>query len=222
MEFRISMLPAAVAAAGFLFQGPVMAQTSAPNTKTLTASEKSEVLDTLLKALDTTYVFPETARKMAEDIRAREKRKEYERPADGPAFARKLTDDMRAVSRDKHLHVNYSEGILPPELPKPGERTEEGRARLMAYAAACNGEFRRVERLEGNIGYLRVDGFLPPEAAGDTATAAMNFLANTDALIVDLRHNTGGEPAMIALITSYLFGPEPVHLNDLYLSLIHI
>jgi len=44
----------------------------------------------------------------------------------------------------------------------------------------------------------------------------MNFLANTDALIIDLRRNGGGEPAMVALISSYLFGPEPVHLNDLY------
>ena len=37
-----------------------------------------------------------------------------------------------------------------------------------------------------------------------------------DALIIDLRGNGGGNPAMVALICSYLFGPEPVHLNDLY------
>ena len=45
----------------------------------------------------------------------------------------------------------------------------------------------------------------------------MNLLANTDAMIIDLRKNGGGDPAMVALICSYLFSEEPVHLNDLYM-----
>jgi hypothetical protein len=44
----------------------------------------------------------------------------------------------------------------------------------------------------------------------------MNFLSGTDALIVDLRRNSGGDPAMVRLISSYLFGPEKVHLNSIY------
>ncbi len=51
---------------------------------------------------------------------------------------------------------------------------------------------------------------------GDTAAAAMNFLANTDALIIDLRQYLGGYPGMTALISSYLFGEEPTHLNSIY------
>jgi C-terminal processing protease CtpA/Prc len=43
----------------------------------------------------------------------------------------------------------------------------------------------------------------------------MNFLANVDALIVDLRDNGGGDPKMVAWISSYLFGAR-THLNDLY------
>jgi C-terminal processing protease CtpA/Prc len=31
-----------------------------------------------------------------------------------------------------------------------------------------------------------------------------------------MRSNGGGNPQMVALVSSYLFGPEPVHLNDLY------
>jgi C-terminal processing protease CtpA/Prc len=58
--------------------------------------------------------------------------------------------------------------------------------------------------------------FQPAELAGDTAAAAMNFLTNTDALIIDIRANGGGAPSMVALVSSYLFGGEPVHLNDLY------
>ena len=46
--------------------------------------------------------------------------------------------------------------------------------------------------------------------------AAMNFLSNSDAIIIDLRRNGGGEPSMIQLISSYFF-EEPVHLNSFYI-----
>src|SRR4029079_14564144 len=59
-------------------------------------------------------------------------------------------------------------------------------------------------------------GFQPAQFGAETVVAAMNFVANTDALIVDLRRNGGGDPSMVSLISSYLFGSEPVHLNDLY------
>jgi C-terminal processing protease CtpA/Prc len=55
-----------------------------------------------------------------------------------------------------------------------------------------------------------------PKTGAETVAAAMNFLANTDALIFDLRQNGGGDPEMVALISSYLFGDKPVHLNSLY------
>jgi C-terminal processing protease CtpA/Prc len=45
--------------------------------------------------------------------------------------------------------------------------------------------------------------------------AAMNFLADSDALIVDLRDNRGGAPQMAALLSSYLFD-ERTHLDDIY------
>jgi C-terminal processing protease CtpA/Prc len=43
----------------------------------------------------------------------------------------------------------------------------------------------------------------------------MNFLSHVDAIIFDLRDNGGGDPKMIALISTYLFD-KPTHLNDLY------
>lgn len=75
--------------------------------------------------------------------------------------------------------------------------------------------FDKVEVLAGNVGYLKFNMFADPEVCGLTATAAMNFLANVDAIIIDLRENGGGDPRMIALISSYLFS-KPTHLNDLW------
>ena len=79
-----------------------------------------------------------------------------------------------------------------------------------------NHGFTKVERLPGNIGYIDFRGFMDPDLAADTVAAAMNFVNGTDALIIDMRNNGGGNPAMVAFVCSYLFGPEPVHLNDLY------
>ena len=82
--------------------------------------------------------------------------------------------------------------------------------------AQTNFGFERIERLAGNIGYLDLRGFLPPEFIGDTAAAAMTFLAGTEALIIDLRQNGGGSPDGVALMASYFFGPQPERLNDIY------
>jgi C-terminal processing protease CtpA/Prc len=75
--------------------------------------------------------------------------------------------------------------------------------------------FVKVEILPGNVGYLKFDMFADPDVCGPTAVAAMNFLAHVDAIIFDLRENGGGDPEMIALLSTYLFS-EPTHLNDLW------
>ena len=51
--------------------------------------------------------------------------------------------------------------------------------------------FQRVERLDGNVGYIELRGFSGSPDAGPTAVAAMNFVAGTDALMFDLRANGG-------------------------------
>ena len=78
-----------------------------------------------------------------------------------------------------------------------------------------NCTFVKLEILPENVGYVKFNGFPAPGVCGPTAAAAMNFLANADALIFDLRDNGGGDPRMVALIATYLFD-RPVHLSDIY------
>jgi hypothetical protein len=181
----------------------------------LTPALRTEVIEGALKRLNSAYVFPETAKKMAAAIRDRLAKKEYDGITSSRALASKLTADLQAVSNDKHLRVSFSAEPLPKFLrrePTPKEREE-----MRQFAAQRNFGFEKVERLSGNIGYLDLRGFMPANLAGDTAAAAMNFLANTDAMIIDLRNNGGGAPAMVALLCTYLFpDDDTVHLNDLY------
>ena len=182
---------------------------------TIDAATRTKVIDGVLKRLNDSYVFPETAKKMETSIRERVSNKEYDQITSAKAFATKLTEDLQAVSKDKHLRVRYSNNVIPERGPRR-EPTAEEREQEKRELTWMNHGFSKVERLPGNIGYLEFLNFLDADLGADTVAAAMNFLNGTDALIIDMRNNGGGSPAMVALVCSYLFGPEPVHLNDLY------
>jgi C-terminal processing protease CtpA/Prc len=193
---------------------PLFAQFGPEPDFTITAAERKQVLDNAVAKLNQYYVFPETAKKMGEALKARVAKGEYDQITNARALADKLTSDLREVSKDKHLYVRYSNA---PIAERPFNATLTGAAlqQQASFAAKVNYGFEKVERMQGNIGYIDIRGFVLPEVGGETASAAMNFVANTDALIVDLRFNGGGEPAMIAYLSSYLFD-TPTHLNDIY------
>jgi hypothetical protein len=179
---------------------------------TIDAAERDRVLDRLAQELKDAYVFPDVGAKMAADIAAR--RGEYEKVTSGPELARQLTEHLQAISKDKHLRVRASATPFP-KPPKDGP-TAADRGRDKEFARKVNGAVQKVERLPGNVGYLEIRNFMQPEGVAEPFSAAMDFLARTEALILDLRRNGGGSPKGVALVCSYFFGEEPVHLNSLY------
>ena len=183
---------------------------------TVDAAQRQVVIDGVMARLNEAYVFPDTARAMARAIRARQGRREYDGLTSARAFAESLTAHLQAVSQDRHLRVRYSAAPLPEPRPDHGPGPEED-AEARAFGRRVNYGIERAERLTGNVGYLEVRSFgFEPRWAEATVGAAMTLLANTDALIIDLRRNGGGSPAYVALVSSYLFGPDSVHLNSLY------
>ena len=182
---------------------------------TIDAATRTQVIDGIIKRLNDSYVFPEVAKKMEQSIHERAEKREYDQITSAKQFATTLTNDLQAVSKDRHIRVVYSNDPIPERGPRPQPTAEEieQRRRELIYR---NHGFAKVERLPGNIGYLEFLNFMDEELGADTVAAAMNFINGTDALIIDMRRNGGGNPAMVALVCSYLFGPEPVHLNDLY------
>jgi hypothetical protein len=170
------------------------------------------VIEGAIASLNEYYVFPDTAMKMEGAVRARQKRGEYDSVTDGDSFSNMLTEHFQEVSHDKHLRVSFSPFRLPDGPPGAAP---DAIAQYQKQMERMNCGFDRVERLPGNIGYLKFDMFADPEVCGPTAIAAMNFLANVDAIIIDLRENGGGDPKMIALLSTYLFSKQ-THLNDLW------
>ena len=182
---------------------------------TIDAAARASVIEGAIAKLNESYVFPDVANKMAEAVRARLKRGEYDDVTNGFAFAAKLTEHLQDVSHDKHLRVSFFPGTIPPAPATQTAPSPEEVTRYRRQMESINCGFVKAEQLANNVGYLKFNMFADPEVCGPTASAAMNFLANVDALVIDLRDNGGGDPAMVAYITSYLFSRR-THLNDLW------
>jgi len=177
------------------------------------AATRARVIDGAIAQLNEFYVFPDAAKKMGDFVKSKQKKGDYDSITDGDAFAKVLTDNFQEVSHDKHLRVNFSPAPLPDRPEGPPNADEIARYRKDMERENCG--FDKVEILSGNVGYLKFNFFADPDICGPTAVAAMNFLANVDAIIFDLRENGGGDPKMIAFISTYLFS-DATHLNDLW------
>ena len=150
-------------------------------------STKNEIIQSLSEKLMASYVFPEIAGQISVSLKTHLENGDYDGIAEGELFAYTLTEHLQGVSKDEHLWVRWYPNILPDHegsLLQNEERLVELRQR----AQLENYGIHKVERLAGNVGYLDVRYFYRPTwGSGDTAVAAMNFAANTNALIFDLR-----------------------------------
>jgi hypothetical protein len=172
----------------------------------LTAEHRAKVVAEVARAVDETYVYPERGRAMAQKVRETNARGGYEAINSERQLAERLTEDLRSVTHDLHLGVRVApadggHGALQP-MPGGGD------------AARDNYGFKSAELMAGNIGVVRFDGFIGEPAALQTADAAMAFLKHADAIIFDLRTNSGGDPVMIRRLASY-FLSQRTHLNSM-------
>ncbi|MGQ0650471.1 MAG: S41 family peptidase [Gemmatimonadaceae bacterium] len=194
-----------------LAAGPIGAQASATRDTTLDGAAHARIIEALVAQLDRGYVYPEKVAAMAKAVRDRAARGEYARLSGALAFADSLTAHLQAISHDKHLRVRYGDG------GGRAQPTAEERQRMQERARADNFGIGSPERLEGNVAYLEIRSFgFPPDLIGEAVSNAMSAVADADALIIDVRRNGGGSPFAVALVSSYLFGPDTVHLNSLY------
>ncbi|GEO11570.1 hypothetical protein SAE01_40660 [Segetibacter aerophilus] len=190
---------------------------SKDTTVAVTASEQREVISSISSLLNNRYVFPEVAKETSDLLMSNLNKGVYSSLRDPISFSGRLTSDLQLVTKDKHLGVRVDPDYIRDIRARQGTSSDPKATTAMLQRMKNNNYgFKEVKLLDGNIGYLDLRSFVDPQYAGETAVAAMNFLSNADALIIDLRKNTGGNPAMIQLICSYLFSANPVHLNNFY------
>jgi Peptidase family S41/N-terminal domain of Peptidase_S41 in eukaryotic IRBP len=194
---------------------------SVPDDGSLAAEQLSgrEIVTKALELLRANYVFPEQAGQAAAAIEARLEAGEYDE-LDEVTLTERLTRDLQEITGDRHLRVVLGGGPGPrrqrigePEEPKDHEAR---RLAMRRTGRLDNFGIRQVERLDGNVGYLDVRRVAVPANAGPAIGAAMELVAGTYALIIDLRHNGGGAPEGVVFWCSYLLDEQPTHLNDIF------
>lgn len=178
-----------------------------------------EVVDALIASLNANYVFPDNARQVEVVLRQRQREGKYDTITDGRQFAELLTADIDGVIHDRHLLVDVSDRPVPPDDAMPPPPTTRAAwekqvpPAVLERVRASSLGVEKVDHLGPKIGYLQISSFGPVFLVSDKFAAAMNTLADTDGLIIDLRRNGGGGGDSVALLISY-FVDGRTRLND--------
>ena len=177
----------------------------------LDAATRAAVVDSLTAAIDSVYVLAEPAARIVAGLRANLARGDYDQLTDPEEFAQRLESDAQAINHDGHFGIRALPPLDPAVEAAQQDEDPADLERRRRLNRAANYGFRQAEILAGGVGYLRFDRFAGEDEAFAAATAAMNFLANSNAVILDLRGNGGGNASMIRYLCGYLF-PESTHL----------
>ncbi|MDQ0641181.1 C-terminal processing protease CtpA/Prc [Pedobacter sp. W3I1] len=157
------------------------------------------------------YIFEDVANQLSKKLKSEIDLKTFDNLTDAE-FAKSLSSYLTKNGNDLHFNVLYRPG-------KEEEKAVNEKELLKKYDAInkqWNYGFDKVMRLDGNIGYIEYTGF--PEgnkSAQQILVATMNFVSNTNALIIDLRNNRGGDGKMVRLFLSYFFN-ERIKLSEIY------
>ena len=170
----------------------------------------ADFVDSLAISLEKYYIVPELGELMADSLREGLRSGRFEKIEDGDSLLVAVNSLLQRISEDSHLKVSW---LDPEETSVGGDGSVSDRE--MAQWRAENFGFRRVEILDGNIGLLDLREFRDTAYASKTLAAASGFLANSDALIIDLRRCRGGRPEMVQLLASY-FVSAPTLLSKSY------
>lgn len=174
-----------------------------PDSIPLSARETSEVVLSLAGVLRERFAFHERGIAAAREIEAMEKRGTFREARTAADLLTLMDTHVSPVVDDRHFRTRYFgvEAVAgftdaPPSPEEIADYHEEIRLR--------GGEIPEVRWLDGNVGYLRIRMFLDAPPAIEKLTAAMNLLADTSALIIDVRGAPGGEPAGVANVIGHL------------------
>jgi hypothetical protein len=197
----------------FTYNEPGAARIDVPDDGSLAAEQLSgrEIVTKAMELLRANYVFPDEAERAAAAIEARLAAGEYD-GLDEITLTDRVTGHLQDITGDKHLRLRLGGG--PGPRREPPKRPDREKMRKMGRLD--NFGIRRVERLNGNVGYIDLRRMAVPANAGPAIAAAMELVAGTYALIIDMRHNGGGAPEGVVFWCSYLFDGEPTHLNDIF------
>ena len=178
----------------------------------LSKEERNQIITKAGDLLINNYVSADLGVKCAEYLKKQLQTGVYDRITHPREFVKKLNSDLIKIHEDKHVRVQYissDQEKLQQQNPIVAKMLDISEKALDNYG------LREVKVIDGNVGYVDIRSFEPVELAGSKVSSVMDILKDSDALIIDLRENRGGNPAMVQYICSYFFD-QPILLNSFY------
>jgi len=188
------------------FLSPVFAQ---PPQSLTDKAYREGVLRKIADIVESKYVLADKAKGFADAFRARCAARAYDTLSEAKGFAEKVNADLIAITGDKHLNFRV---MVPSDVGEKASGSLHHPVRYFRLRLKENVGFHRLEWLEPGIGYLDLRRFYSFDQAKPMALAAMTFLADARALIIDVRENGGGSGDYLS---SY-FLPYPTQLSGSY------
>lgn len=174
-----------------------------PASVTMSASENRAVVLSLAEALRERFAFRARGAAAAREIEAMERRGAFRNAGTAAELLTLIDTRIAPIVNDRHFRVRY----MGPEIVSGFSEAPPSAEEVAAYHEEVRlrgGEISEVRWLSGNVGYLRINMFLDAEPSVEKLTAAMGMLADTGALIIDVRGAPGGEPAGVANVIGHL------------------
>jgi len=170
---------------------------------------KNGVLQKIGELVETKYVLADKAKDFADEFKAKCASGAYNSFTVAKDFAEKVTADLVAITHDKHLNFRV---MVPSDVGEKAAGSLHHPVRYFRLRAKENAGFYKLEWIEPRVGYVDLRRFYSFDQAKDMAIAAMTFLANARAIIIDVRENGGGSGDYLS---SY-FLPYPTQLSGSY------
>jgi hypothetical protein len=176
--------------------------------------QRAEINDIADRAADLVaehYVFADVGAQLRDLLLDRSAAGRYAEAPSLQALSNVVTEDLQSVNGDLHLRLKWH-----PEPIADGPDQAALEEMYALEAARRLGGVALVERLDGNVAHLELAPLLfPLELAADTLTAALHLVSGAAALLLDLRHNGGGDPRTVALVCGHLL-EEQTHLVTMH------
>ena len=148
------------------------------------------------------YIFPDVAKKTELHLKKQLKDGHFKKIESIQPFADALTKSVQAINKDKHMRIRKNRPRKA--APNTPEAIIEDRIFQINRERSSTAGFNEVKKMEGNVGYLDLRAFYGVSMGGPIADNYMKLISTSDAIIIDLRKNGGGNPEMVQYLCSCL------------------
>ncbi len=175
------------------------------STSTILSNDAIEIVDELSTQLSSDYLYPKKAEIIVKGLKEYTSQLNSNQQFEIQEFTDAVNAIMLDATSDHHLKLYFDPQKF--ETFQANNETIIDSLEREQYRRVNFG-VQKVENITNNIGLLRLNKFQQYEDVQEVLLGAMMTLANSDAVIIDLRINGGGDGRTKEYLESFFFSKE--------------